>query len=121
MIYCGETGTFSSGSHIYVSGTAGTVDVPFYWYLSHSQVYDLTKGNYSGLKSRYADSLTTARTINGTSFNGSANITTANWGTARNISIGGTSKSVNGSANVTWATSEIAAQSAIQLATARTI
>lgn len=54
-----------------------------------------------------AATLTTARTINGTSFNGSANITTANWGTSRNISIGGTSKAVNGSANVTWSTSEI--------------
>jgi hypothetical protein len=42
-----------------------------------------------------ADVLTTARTINGTSFNGSVNITTDNWGTARNIN--GTS--VNGSAN----------------------
>ena len=29
-----------------------------------------------------AATLTTARTINGTNFNGSANITTANWGTA---------------------------------------
>lgn len=68
-----------------------------------------------------ATRLQTARNINGTSFNGSANITTANWGTARNISIGGTSKSVNGSANVTWATSEIAAQTAVTLANARNI
>jgi len=44
-----------------------------------------------------ATTLQTARTINGTSFNGSANITTANWGTARTI--WGTS--INGSANVT--------------------
>ena len=42
-----------------------------------------------------ATALQTARTINGTSFNGSANITTANWGTARDIN--GTS--INGSAN----------------------
>lgn len=56
-----------------------------------------------------ASTLTTARTINGTSFNGSANITTANWGTARNIQIGNTAKSVNGSANVTWSLSEIGA------------
>jgi hypothetical protein len=55
-----------------------------------------------------AAKLTTARTINGTSFNGSANITTANWGTARNISIAdsdssniGSAVSVNGSAAVT--------------------
>ena len=52
--------------------------------------------------------LKTARTINGTSFDGSGNITTSNWGTARNISISdadatntGTAVSVNGSGAVT--------------------
>lgn len=59
-----------------------------------------------------ATTLQTARTINGTSFNGSANITTANWGTARTITIGSTGKSVNGSANVTWSLSEIGAAAA---------
>ena len=54
-----------------------------------------------------ATTLQTARNINGTSFNGSANITTAQWGTARNISIGGTAKSVNGSTNYSWSTTEI--------------
>lgn len=57
-----------------------------------------------------AATLTTARTINGTSFNGSANITTANWGTARTITIGSTGKSVDGSANVSWTTAEIGAE-----------
>jgi hypothetical protein len=50
-----------------------------------------------------ATALQNARTINGTSFNGSANITTANWGTARTLSFTGDvtgSASVNGSANV---------------------
>jgi len=52
-----------------------------------------------------ATKLQTARTINGTNFDGSGNITTANWGTARNISITdgtntSTAVSVNGSANV---------------------
>ena len=56
-----------------------------------------------------AATLTTARTINGTSFNGSANVTTANWGTARNLTIGSTAKSVNGSANVAWTLAEIGA------------
>ena len=41
--------------------------------------------------------LTTARNINGTSFDGTGNITTANWGTSRNIN----SVAVNGSADVT--------------------
>ena len=42
-------------------------------------------------------------------FDGSGNITTANWGTARNITIGSTSKSVNGSGNVGWTLAEIGA------------
>ena len=56
-----------------------------------------------------ATKLTTARNINGTSFNGSANITTANWGTSRTLTIGSTGKSVNGSANVSWSLAEIGA------------
>ena len=56
-----------------------------------------------------ATTLKTARTINGTSFNGSANITTANWGTARTLTIGNTGKSVNGGGNVSWSIDEIGA------------
>jgi hypothetical protein len=56
-----------------------------------------------------ATTLQTARTINGTSFNGSANITTSKWGTARSITIGNTTKSVDGSANVSWSLAEIGA------------
>lgn len=54
-----------------------------------------------------ATKLQTARTINGTSFNGTANIVTAYWGTARTISLSGAvtgSASVNGSQNVTITT-----------------
>ena len=69
-------------------------------------------GNHTHSNVATANTLATARTINGTSFNGSANITTANWGTARNLQIGNTSKSVNGSANVTWSLSEIGAAAA---------
>jgi hypothetical protein len=69
-------------------------------------------GNLSG-NATTATTLQTARTINGTSFNGSANITTANWGTARTITIGNTGKSVNGSANVAWSLAEIGAQAAL--------
>lgn len=82
-----------------------------------------------------ATKLQTARTINGTSFDGSANITTANWGTARNIGIvnsDGTgtavATSVNGSANINLklpATIKAAltgnASTATKLQTARTI
>lgn len=54
-----------------------------------------------------ATTLATARTINGTSFNGSANIITANWGSARTITIGATGKSVNGSADMSWSLAEL--------------
>lgn len=54
-----------------------------------------------------ATTLATARTINGTSFNGSANITTASWGTSRNLTIGAATKAVDGSANVSFTLAEI--------------
>ena len=65
----------------------------------HGSVTGSVSGNAST-----ATTLQTSRSINGTSFNGSANITTANQGTARNITItdnsgahSGTTTSVNGS------------------------
>ena len=51
--------------------------------------------------------LQTARTINGTSFDGSSNITTSKWGTARNITIGNTTKTIDGSGNISWTLREI--------------
>lgn len=82
-----------------------------------------------------ATKLSTARTINGTSFDGSANITTTNWGTARNVYIAdsdatntGAAVSVNGSGNATLklpatikATLSGNASTATTLATARNI
>lgn len=53
--------------------------------------------------------LQTGRTINGTSFNGSANITTANWGTSRTLTLGNTGKAVNGGGDVSWSLAEIGA------------
>lgn len=90
----------TSGGTIYGPGTNNQVltsnGTTVYW-----------ASGFSGNAST-ADKLKTARQINGTNFDGSANITTANWGTARNISIGnsdgtgaGTAVSVNGSAAVT--------------------
>ena len=69
----------------------------------------ITKANIDalGIASTTAGSLTPGANINGTLFTGASPITTANWGTARDISIGGTSKSVNGSGNYTWTTTEI--------------
>ena len=83
----------------------------------------LTTGNVAS-----ATKLQTARTINGTAFDGTAGITTAKWGTARNLTIGNTAKSVDGSGNVAWSLAEIGALgvnanavSASKLQTARTI
>ena len=68
-------------------------------------------GSYT-LNASTASALETSRTINGTGFNGTANITTALWGTARTFTIGSTGKSVNGSANVSWSLAEIGAAEA---------
>jgi hypothetical protein len=66
-----------------------------------------------------ATTLQTTRSINGTNFNGSADITTVNWGTARTITIGATGKSVNGAANASWTLAEIGAQVAGDYMTTR--
>ena len=116
------------------------------WAIGHNITFSnfiIVKGNQkpyyippiSKMSVASAAKLTTARTINGTSFDGSTNITTANWGTARNISIAdnfsthtSSAVSVDGSANVTLnlpttitATLDGNAASATKLATPRTI
>lgn len=72
-----------------------------------SHTHNYAGSSSAGGNANAAVKLATARTINGTSFNGSANITTANWGTARTITVGNTGKSVNGSGNVSWSLGEI--------------
>lgn len=56
-----------------------------------------------------ATTLQTTRTINGTNFNGSANIETSYWGATRTLTIGNTGKTVNGSGNQSWSLAEIGA------------
>ena len=68
---------------------------------------DIT-GNLHG-NADTATKLQTGRNINGTLFDGTQNITTAQWGTTRNLTIGNSTKSVNGSSNVSWTLSEIGA------------
>lgn len=73
--------------------------------------YNLNKNVFTSQyvnRADHADMLTTARTINGTSFNGTANITTSYWGTARTFYTNSHDSyrasagvSVNGSGNVT--------------------
>ena len=56
-----------------------------------------------------ATKLANKRTINGTEFDGSGNITTANWGTARTITIGNSAQQVDGSGDVNFTLSAIGA------------
>lgn len=72
----------------------------------------ITATTFSGALNGNASTATTlqnSRTINGTTFNGSQNITTATWGTARDITIGGTTRSVNGSTIYSWSLNDIGA------------
>jgi hypothetical protein len=64
--------------------------------------------NISGVAAT-ATALATTRSINGTNFNGTANILTAVWGTGRNFTIGNTTKAVDGAANVSFNLTEIGA------------
>ena len=117
--YC-TNGTWSSWEKIYTSVNKPTASEIGAAASSHTHNYAgsssaggaATSALACTGNSATATKLQTARTINGTSFNGSANITTANWGTARTITIGSTGKSVNGSANVSWSLSEIGAAAA---------
>lgn len=76
-------------------------------YPPSSHTHNYAGSSSAGGAANSANKLTTARTINGTSFDGSGNITTSSWGTARNVTVGGTTKSVNGSGNVSWSMDEI--------------
>lgn len=220
LTYCGNTGTFSTGGHVYLDGAAATSAAPVTWYVAYCQVFDITKGTVNLTKDNFktwvtpsaigaaasshthsylpltggtvtgitnftnririvgtaatpawnsvgitftenttdaqavsfiytsydtyrapagiklignqgnewfeapkiyattfygalsgnassATKLQTARTINGTSFDGTVNITTAKWGTARTITLSGAvtgSATIDGSGNVSMAT-----------------
>lgn len=39
---CGASGAFSSGGHVYISGTAGTTSAPVIWYVAYSTTFDMT-------------------------------------------------------------------------------
>lgn len=62
-----------------------------------------------------ANRLTTARNINGTPFDGTKDITTTKWGAERILTIGNSSKSVDGCENISWNLDEIGAVSASAL------
>ncbi len=74
---CGDSGTFSTGGHVYINGSpTPTAGAPVYCYVASCTAYDLTD-----LGIQYADKLYTARTISLTgdvtgsgSFDGSTNL-----------------------------------------------
>lgn len=80
------------------------------WYFGKAYI-DAIYGNLYG-NSDTATKLKTAHTINGVPFDGSIDITTTTWGSARNITIGNTKKSIDGSSDVSWALEEIGAAAA---------
>ena len=140
MYIVADTGiTFYTGASTFDNKAQSTIDSAGNATFAGKVTADSFSGNATSATK--ANQLTTARSINGTSFNGTANITTANWGTARNITIAdsdatntGSAVSVNGSANVTLklpstikatlsgnASTATTATKANQLTTARTI
>ena len=117
-VYCVGDGTTYS---VWVQGTKsqwdpfGLVQVISTWQINTYQAGCLQysdsepTGTYKVVASMsgiimYADRLLTARKINGTSFDGTSDITTAYWGTTRTISLTGAitgSVSTNGGGNIT--------------------
>lgn len=89
------------------TATKGSATLPIYLNAGTPTACSTTLGVSITGNAATATKLQTARTINGTSFDGTANIVTAYWGAARTISLSGAvtgSASVNGSQNVTITT-----------------
>lgn len=89
------------------TATKGSATLPIYLNAGTPTACSTTLGVSITRNAATATKLQTARTINGTSFDGSANITTAYWGATRTITLSGAvtgSASVNGSQNVTITT-----------------
>lgn len=89
------------------TATKGSATLPIYLNAGTPTACSTTLGVSITGNAATATKLQTARTINGTSFDGSANITTAYWGATRAITLSGAvtgSASVNGSQNVTITT-----------------
>lgn len=144
-LWCNATGTYgvmnvyvlSETRRVGVEESIVTVEKAYFNAVQTPALENYIEATYVPLlnNAATATSLATARKINGVSFNGTGNITTTVWGTARNISVAdataahtGTAVSVNGSAAVTLKlpstiTAALSgnASTATTLATARTL
>lgn len=107
VVIIGPGGIQTKG-HIIAGATTKTLDIGS----TNNYFRNIYASSFSG-NAASATKLQTARTINGTSFNGTANITTNIWGATRTLTIGHTAKSVNGSSNVSWSLDEIIRDSSI--------
>lgn len=93
----------SNGRAIIFNPSAGLVEAP--------EFRGMLNGN-----ANTATKLSTARTINGIAFDGTANVIAPQWGAVRKVTVGATTKDVNGSGNVAWSLAEIGAGSAADVA-----
>ena len=95
--------------YVKLSGTSGIYgDLTSNAQITAAQFNGPLVGNVTG-NADTATKLKTTITINGTNFDGSTAITTTQWGTTRSITIGDTTKSVNGSTDYNWTLEEIGA------------
>lgn len=99
-----ESSAYSLANHTHTKAQIGLGNV--------DNTADANKSVKYAASAGTATKFATACSINGTNFDGSKNITTATWGTTRNITIGNTKKSVNGGADASWSLSEIGAAAA---------
>lgn len=74
-----------------------------------NKIDELIESNRIGANAETAKKLEKPVLINNTNFDGSKDITTSQWGTARTVTIGNTAKSVDGTSNVTWTLNDIGA------------
>lgn len=75
MVYCGDSGSFAQSGFFYVNnGDTPTEDEPLEWYVSHAQVWDLTKNNYGAFRAKFTDALSVPRNLWGQTFDGTSDI-----------------------------------------------
>ena len=74
---------------------------------SETEINKIKNGTTSVGEAEKAKKLTTARTINGTNFDGSSPITTEKWGNKRSFTIDSIEKIIDGSSNIAFSTINI--------------
>ena len=106
-----------SGANVTTKFPPGTAKIKLGWLMNYAGTGETAwfTNMTVGLddNAHTATTLQTSRNINGTSFNGSTDITTSSWGTAQNVTIGNTTRSVNGATTYSWSLSDIGAQAAL--------